>query len=508
MCRYGNDENSRSRLRTAFFALLITAVIFVFTGCGGESYPEIKIDAAKMANAVITDVEFETKMQQINRDSISAFMDLPEADSAYMFMGAGEKADCFGVFVFNTKDDSKDGEKAVNSYLKDLEDSFSRYIPEETDKVKNHSLVIRKGRNLVFAVTADDENAEEVINGIFQEEADDPSKEILEDDGEKAEEQGENDYEDTETSADFDLSAYPSIDTEDSLSYIGYVALVGDSAYELYNYVDSTAGNYADAVNYTADQLEGQATVYDLIVPLSTGVTLPDKYFGEIQSSDQYSSLQELYGKMNDKVVPVNIYDNLMKHRNEYIYFRTDHHWTSLGAYYGYEEWCRLKEILPISIERRTKENYGNFLGSLYYDTDSPAVLKNNPDTLEAYLPMNDVYAGSADNKEKVIIDYSGEPEYLKYNAFLGGDKALSVITNDSINDGSVCFVVKESFGNCFVPYLADHYHQVYVYDYRYTDENIVEAARSLNAKDVIFVNNIGMTRSSYLVGRLNEAVK
>ena len=67
--------------------------------------------------------------------------------------------------------------------------------------------------------------------------------------------------------------------------------------------------------------------------------------------------------------------------------------------------------------------------------------------------------------------------------------------------------MIKESFGNCFVPYLADHYNKVYVYDYRYSDENLIDAARSIGADDVIFVNNIGMTRSSYLVGRLNEAL-
>jgi hypothetical protein len=501
------NKKGVGRMRRFFLTVLIFAVVFVFCGCGGGGYPEIKIDAAKMANAIINGVDFESNMQQINKDSISAFIDLPGADPAYMFMGAGEKADSFGVFVFDSESDSKDGEKAVKEYLKDLGDSFSRYIPEETDKVENHSLVIRKGRNLVFAVTADDENAEEIIEGVFQEEADDPTKEILSDDGEDEEGDEEDSTEAQETSQSFDISAYPPIDTSDKMTYSGYIALVGNSAYELYTYVDSTAQNYADAINYTADQLEGQSTVYDLIVPLSSGVTLPDKYFGEIQSSDQYSALQELYAKMNEKVVPVNIYDNMMKHRNEYIYFRTDHHWTSLGAYYGYEKWCELKDILPISLDRREHQSYGNFVGTFYYDTEAD-VLKKNPDTIDAYFPMNDVYVGSADSKEEVIFDYSDAADYIKYNAFLGGDKALSVITNDSVTDGSVCIVVKESFGNCFVPYLADHYNKVYVCDYRYSDENIIEAARSLNAKDVIFVNNIGMTRSTYLVGRLNEAVK
>ncbi len=492
-------------IRSTICVILMITVICLFGGCGGDKYPEIKIDAAKMATAIIDNIDFESQMQQISREGISNFIALPDTDSAYMFMGAGEKADSFGVFVFNSKNDAKDGEKAVKDYLKDLGDSFSKYIPEESDKVENHSLVIRKGRNLVFVVSPDEEAAETVVNAVFQEEADDPTKEILEDDEEDS---GDSDSEsDGLEETTLDLSKYPSIDTSDSMSYKGYVALIGSSAYELYTYVDSTAGNYADAVNYTADQLEGQAKVYDLIVPLSTGVTLPDKYFDEIQSSDQLSALNEIYGKLSDKVVPVNIYDNLMKHRNEYIYFRTDHHWTSLGAYYGYEKWCSLKDILPISLDRRQHAVYGNFLGSLYYDTDNPEVLKKNPDTLEAYFPMNDVYSGSSDDRNPVIYDYTDYADYAKYNAFLGGDKPLVVISNDNISDGSVCLVIKESFGNCFVPYLADHYSKVYVYDYRYSDENLIEAARSVGADDVIFVNNIGMTRSSYLVGRLNEAL-
>ena len=493
-------------LRILAFLVLTVCVICCASGCGGEDYPEIKIDAVKMANAIIDNVDFESEMQQIARDSISNFIDMPEPDSAYMFMGAGEKADSFGVFVFNTKDDAKEGEKSVKNYLKDLGDSFSKYIPEETEKVENHSVVTRKGRNLVFVISPDEESAGEVVDSVFMEEAEDPSKEILTDEGDSDE--GSEEQAEELVDSDLDLSKYPAIDTDSSLSYNGYIALVGDSAYELYTYVDSSAEKYAEAVNRTAEKLEGKAKVYDMIVPLSTGVTLPDKYFDEIQSSDQLSALNEIRSMLSDKVVSVDIYDNLMKHRDEYIYYRTDHHWTSLGAYYGYEKWCQLKEILPIGLDRRDSADYGDFLGSLYYDTDSPKALGDHPDTLKVYFPMNDIYAGSSDDKKSVIVDYSGEPEYLKYNAFLGGDKPLVVITNENAKDDSVCMVVKESFGNCFAPYLADHYKKVYVYDYRYFEDDLIKEAEKIKAKDVIFVNNIGMTRSSYLVGRLNEALK
>ena len=84
----------------------------------------------------------------------------------------------------------------------------------------------------------------------------------------------------------------------------------------------------------------------------------------------------------------------------------------------------------------------------------------------------------------------------------------MMTITNDSINDDSVLVVVKESFGNCLVPYLADHYHKTYVIDYRYTEKNIVDFCKKKGANDLIFVNNIGMTRSGYLIGLLEKAVK
>ena len=85
------NKKGVGRMRRFFLTVLIFAVVFVFCGCGGGGYPEIKIDAAKMANAIINGVDFESNMQQINKDSISAFIDLPGADPAYMFMGAGEK---------------------------------------------------------------------------------------------------------------------------------------------------------------------------------------------------------------------------------------------------------------------------------------------------------------------------------------------------------------------------------------------------------------------------------
>ena len=84
------------------------------------------------------------------------------------------------------------------------------------------------------------------------------------------------------------------------------------------------------------------------------------------------------------------------------------------------------------------------------------------------------------------------------------GDNPYTVIENPDLTDGSACIVVKESFGNAFVPFLVDHYQTVYVVDYRYYTGSITALARSKGVSDVLFVNNLSAIRGSYQIGKLN----
>lgn len=530
-------ENSRKKLLKIIpFAVICVAVIFCVIGCGSDS--SWYMDPQEMANNIINEVDFDADMLQVRSEAVNTFIDMPAMEKGYMFMGDGSHSDGFGVFVFADEKDAKDAEKAIKKYLGEVEDSFKAYIPEEADKVSSHSLIIRKGANVVYVVCPDETKAEEVINKGFHEgeapedpgKSEEPQEEPAdegEDSGDEADQEAD-EPEDTadetgeepeETKAEVDdddteinLKAYPSIKTKGKLKYVGFIGVIGKAAYEIFDYVDGVAENYADCVNYAAKKLDPDTKVYDMVIPLSSGVTVPNKYFNKIHGSNQKASMKYIGDKMNKKVTYINMFSNLMKHRDEDIYFRTDHHWTSLGAYYGYESWCDVKGVLPISLDRREKKNFGDFVGSFYYDTKVSA-LNNNPDTLEAYMPIGDVYIPKKDangNKVKgdVIIDMTNAASYAKYDAFLGGDQGLVTIKNKSVTDGSVLVVVKESFGNCIVPYLADHYSKVYVIDYRYFSKNIIDFCKSKKANDLIFINNIGMTRSSYLVGKLSEAVK
>ncbi|MGI6265442.1 MAG: DHHW family protein, partial [Acutalibacteraceae bacterium] len=96
-----------------------------------------------------------------------------------------------------------------------------------------------------------------------------------------------------------------------------------------------------------------------------------------------------------------------------------------------------------------------------------------------------------------VVMDGSSYGESTKYSVFIGGDNPYSVIQNPALNDGSSCVVVKESYGNAFVPFLVDHYQTVHVVDYRYYEGNLEQLVEGNGITDVIFVNNIMATSTS-----------
>ena len=123
------------------------------------------------------------------------------------------------------------------------------------------------------------------------------------------------------------------ITTSDTPYQSGGVYVVGNTGYEMYNYVGSLAEKYQQIVNGVADDLGGTATVYVMAIPLSSGITLPDSLYSDIPGSDQAQAEKDILTGMGNNVKAVPLHDTLMAHRNEYIYFRTDHHWTALGIF-------------------------------------------------------------------------------------------------------------------------------------------------------------------------------
>ncbi len=298
---------------------------------------------------------------------------------------------------------------------------------------------------------------------------------------------------------------------DDSLvQKLNTVLIVDDSAYEYYSFIRSTADRYASVVSVTADKLKDKARVFDMVVPTSTDITLEDSVRKDINTSDQKKAIDYIYSVISPNAYKVKTFDAIRARKDEYVYFRTDHHWTALGAYYAYCEYTKAADIKTAALTDFEEKQFENFVGAFYNDSDKNPALEKNPDTIHAYAPKGDVTLTYTDRKGnevkwKVIADVSEWSRGSKYNTFIGGDNPYAHITNPAITDGSSCVVIKESFGNAMVPFLTENYGEIHVIDYRYWEGNITEFVEKNGIDDVIFINNISATRNSSLVNKLSK---
>ena len=95
-----------------------------------------------------------------------------------------------------------------------------------------------------------------------------------------------------------------------------------------------------------------------------------------------------------------------------------------------------------------------------------------------------------------------------KYLTFIGGDNAITTITNKDNPEGETCVVIKESYGNAFVPFLIPHYSTIYVIDPRHYDGTLSEFTSDKQIDDVVFVANISTTRNYIYIDAMESLIK
>lgn len=285
----------------------------------------------------------------------------------------------------------------------------------------------------------------------------------------------------------------------------GDVYVSGDTAFGIYYFNLDGANAYINMIDKAQKRLDGVANVYDILVPTSVGVCLDENAQKQINSSNQKDAIHYITSNintMNPKVHTVEIFDTLKNHNSEYIYFRTDHHWTALGAYYAYLEFCQAKGLTPVSLDSHETVEYPNFLGSFYASSNQAQSLKEHPDTVIGYIPLatNDMFYIDENQQTiqwRIVNDVSEYSAGSKYSAFSAADQMYAQIDNPLLTDEDPsCVVIKESFGNAFIPFLTDHYKHIYIVDYRYFknyskyNNDIYKLITENNVSDVIFINN------------------
>ena len=266
--------------------------------------------------------------------------------------------------------------------------------------------------------------------------------------------------------------------------------IYGDAVYSQGYFDSGSFSNYADTAAYYK-KLFGPERMTVVVGPTSSimidNENLRDKLPNQVAAFDTMIGICAERG-----VNCPNVSSEILAHRDEYLYFRTDHHWTDRGAYYAYKAFAESVGFEPTPIEDFTMlELTDTYQGSMYEYTQSE-IVKTFFDTVEAYMPTKQLTMTIHTKQGEVQTYDSAIMEWSKgYPAFLCGDNPYTVINVPENPQDLNILVMKDSFGNAFVPFLAEHYGNIFVVDARYSDFNIVDTFEGYNFTDVLFVNNI-----------------
>lgn len=193
------------------------------------------------------------------------------------------------------------------------------------------------------------------------------------------------------------------------------------------------------------------------------------KYAVEYDSNKKYKQGKEIIGKENWLDIR-KLLEKESKHSQ--VYFRTDHHWTMSGAFTAYKAFMKQVGLKAKSLEYfNLQEKSNTFYGTLYSKAlDKDAI----SDTL--FIPENipsDLQIICDEETRESIYDMEKLNTKDKYAVFFGGNYGITQITNPNGSQNKTLIIIKDSFANCFVPLLIEHYKKIIMLDLRYYNDSV-----------------------------------
>lgn len=301
-------------------------------------------------------------------------------------------------------------------------------------------------------------------------------------------------------------SSQPEEDEQAAWERQGPIFIYKGEGLSIFSTSESMSAYYAQTLNAWQQRMGDSVTIYNLIIPTSIEFRLPERY--KSVTSPQKPNIENIYSQLDPRIKPVDAYSAIKAHRDEYLYFRTDHHWTALGAYYAYTAFCETAGLTPMPLEKMEKRTLPDFIGTLYKEAQDSQMLKN-PDQVDYWItPV-----------EHSVLQYRrGSPfygipttllgEYAKggnsYSLFLHGDYPLTKVSTGQKNGRRIA-VVKESFGNAFAPFLVNNYEEVYIIDQRYFELNLPTFLEENGIQELLFINNIFAANTRVRVNEISR---
>ncbi len=293
-------------------------------------------------------------------------------------------------------------------------------------------------------------------------------------------------------------------DTESIMGSMIY----GGRIMEIFNVSEGNTKRYADVIMKLYEEC-GRPDTYILLPTPAYSLYAPENH---ITDKSDFNIAYETLEALLEGPKLVDLRDTFEANKDKYLYFKTDHHWTAVGAYYACREFLLAAEqqlMPPLSTYESGKRE--GFLGSLYKAIKTNQVsarFENDPDTVEYFYPKSKAtiltYSRYTmiDPKPREVLypDYNTDTNL--YSIFMGGDIALGYIRTGTRNGKSI-LVVRDSFGHAFIPFLFDAYEKIYILEPRYFDEaiNKFELGKFFKKRDIdtlLFVNYSNMATGGY----------
>lgn len=264
----------------------------------------------------------------------------------------------------------------------------------------------------------------------------------------------------------------------------------------------------------TASETIDKQKLSFLLVPTS-GLVMQEKLPKNARLFDQAKYIDQVQKAMKDYNF-VDVRDTLMDHNEEYIYYKTDHHWTSAGACLAYDAWSERTGGEAETEDGLVKNVVSDkFRGSLYskiLDADSAY------DEIWTYGLQKDEAFGSKyctvtiDEKQQLDSIYDDEKlqEKDKYAYFLGGNYGQVHIQNQkaaSKAKGKNILIIKDSFANSFVPFVTQDYENIYMVDLRYYNGDMKAYLQEHEITDVLVLYNVSNFISDRNIHKLTGGI-
>lgn len=274
----------------------------------------------------------------------------------------------------------------------------------------------------------------------------------------------------------------------------GRILFAGDTAAYIHRLVPESMLYYAQTIDAFAEHLPANVQTYSLLAPTLIDF-MPQKYKALSVPAEQV--IGQVYDSFTSNVKPVEALQLMQDYADEYLFFRTDFHWTATGAYYAYAAFMQARGVEPVPLASYAVTEVDGFLGSMHSRSLSKQ-MEENWDTVQLYHPFvpYDYYVLHNGQHIAPLLDMGHANNKNKYGIFLGGDRPLAKIVTGQKQVGKI-IVIKDSYGNAFVPFLIPHYSQIYIVDPRHYEEPIIDLIQSENIDEVLILNNVMVTESN-----------